>query len=99
MSGFPNFLKVVLWPRVEEPLVLILVHLISAVSWILSVMCVDLVLRISRLDGRVIPGTEPLTQWLGSSGGVTLSDWMLPLEVFGGTIIIIVGIFRGLRRS
>jgi hypothetical protein len=100
MSGFPNFFKVTFWPRAEQPLLEFLIHLVETIFLILSIKCVEWLLHASGLDGRVIPGTGLLSHWFGvGDGGVTLSDWMLALEVFGATVIIMVGIYRGLRRS
>jgi hypothetical protein len=99
MSGFHNFFKFTFWPKAEQPVVEILVHLVVTVLLILSIICIEWLLHASRLDGQVIPGTGVLSHWLGFGDGVTLKDWMLALEVFGATAIILVGIYRGLRRS
>jgi hypothetical protein len=99
---FRGFIDATLWPRLEQPLADIIVHLAVGFLSVLSIAFIEFVLYIAGLDGKVIPGSRLMLQWLGFNTQVTLSDWMLMLEVVAATVIIIVGICRaiiGLARS
>jgi hypothetical protein len=71
------------WPRLEVPVIEIIVHLIVTVLSILSIVAIELLLHTVGLDGRQIPGTE-----------LSLSAWMFWLEILAATAIIFVGIAK-----
>jgi len=85
-----------LWPELEEPLTVIIVHTLVTCLSVLSIAFIKLILYIAGLDGKVIPGTRPVLQWFGLNTEVTLSDWMFVLELIGATIIIMIGIYRAI---
>jgi hypothetical protein len=91
-----NFLENTLWPKAEEPIVEILIHLAVTVLSVLSIAFIELLLYVMRLDGKEIPGTALLFRWLGLDTTATLSDWMLLLEIFAASAIIIVGIVKAI---
>ncbi len=93
---FIGFLKNTLWPRLEDPVVEILVHLAVTILSVLSIAGIEMLLWILRLDGKSIPGTTLLFRWLGLDTTVTLSDWMLVLEIVAATAIILVGIVKAI---
>jgi hypothetical protein len=91
-----HFVEDTLWPELEEPLTVIIVHVAVSCLSVLSIAFIKLVLYIAGLDGKVIPGTGPVLHWLGFNTEVTLSDWMFVLELGGATIIIMMGIYRAI---
>jgi hypothetical protein len=100
--SFRRFIETTLWPRLEQPLADIFVHLVVSFLSVLSIAFIHFVLYIAGLDGKVIPGSHLILQSLGFNTQVTLGDWMLMLEVMAATVIIIVGICKaiiGLARS
>jgi hypothetical protein len=72
-----------LWPRLEAPLVEIVVHLIVTALSIISIYGIEILLRALGLGEKLIP-----------IFGVTLNHWMFGLEVVAATAIIAVGIVR-----
>ena len=87
-----GFVAGTLWPRLREPLVEILVHLLVSILSVLSIALVEFLLYVVHLDGKAIP----IFQWLGLNVLVTLSDWMLMLEVVAATVINGVGIGKAI---
>jgi hypothetical protein len=97
-----RFIEATLWPRLEQPLADIIVHFVVSFLSVLSIASLELMLHIAGLDGKAIPGTQLMLKWLGANTQITLSDWMIVLEVAAVTVINIVGIYRaltGLARS
>jgi hypothetical protein len=71
------------WPRLENPVIEILVHLVVTILSILSIALIEVLLHAIGLDGKLIPGTS-----------LSLSSWMFWLEIVAASAIIIVGIFK-----
>jgi hypothetical protein len=102
VEALRRFVEDTLWPQLQQPVADILEHLALTLLSILSIRFIELVLYVARLDGKVIPGTQPVLQRLGFNTEVTLGDWLFVLEVIAATTIIMVGIYRaitGSRRS
>ena len=93
---FSRFFVQTLWPRLEEPVAEILVHLAVTILSVLSIAIIELLLRMIRLDEKIIPGTALALHHVGLEGGITLSDWMLVLEVIAATAIIAIGIGKAI---
>ncbi|MCI0599002.1 MAG: hypothetical protein L0Y50_02685 [Beijerinckiaceae bacterium] len=94
MERLRRFLEDALWPRLEIPLAEIIVHVVVTFFAILSIGLIELVLYLVHLDGRVIPGSGVVCQWLGVNEEVTLGELMLALEVLAASGIIVVGIVK-----
>src|SRR5947208_3506604 len=86
-----RFFEQTLWPKLEEPVAEILIHLAVTILSVLSIAIIELVLRLIRLDEKIIPGTALVLRQLGLEGEITLSEWMLVLEVIAATAIIAIG--------
>jgi len=97
MGILRRFIENTLWPRLEEPIVEIVVHLAVTFMSVLSIAIIELLLFVLHIEGKVIPGTASALHWLGLQTEVTLSDWMLALEVIAATAIIVVGIIKAVR--
>jgi len=87
-----GFVAGTLWPRLREPLVEILVHFVVSILSVLSIASVEFLLYAVHLDDKAIP----IFQWLGLNFVITLSDWMLMLEVLAATVVNGVGIVKAI---
>lgn len=83
MASFRSFIAKVLWPRLELPVVEIILHFIVTVLSILTIAGIELVLYVVGLDGRQIPLVK-----------ITLGELMFVLEVVAAGAIIFVGITK-----
>jgi hypothetical protein len=84
-----TFFDIVLAPRLKDPVAEIVVHLVVTVLAVLSIAIIEWLLILIGLDGKDMPGSALLFQWLGIT---TLGEWMFFLEVVAATVIIITGI-------
>jgi hypothetical protein len=87
-----TFFDDVLAPKLKEPVVEIVVHLVVTFLSVLSIALIEVLLIIFRLDGKEMPGSALLFRWLGVEATATLGDWMFLLEVVAATVIIVIGI-------
>jgi hypothetical protein len=87
-----TFFDTVLRPKLQEPVIEIIVHLVVTVLSVLSIALVDWLLAAIRLEGKVMPGSVLVFRLLGIEATATLGDWMFLLEVVAATVIIVIGI-------
>jgi hypothetical protein len=87
-----TFFDTVLAPKLKEPVLEIVVHLVVTILSVLSIALIGGLLIIFRLEDKKMPGSALLFQWLGVDATFTLGDWIFLLEVVAATGIIVIGI-------
>jgi hypothetical protein len=69
-----------LWKRLEEPLMVLVVHFIIAICGIVFIELTEKLLELLHLESRPVPLIH-----------VTLSDWMFDIDVLTASIVMLVG--------
>jgi hypothetical protein len=73
------------WARLALPAALIVVHFLVSILALVSLALIEWMLRITRIDGEIIPGSH-----------TTLGSWILYLERVASSVIIIAGTVEAL---
>jgi hypothetical protein len=92
LGRITTFFDAVLAPKLKEPVVEIVVHLVVTILSVVSIALIEGLLIIFRLEDKKMPGSALLFQLLGVETTATLGDWMFLLEVVAATVIIVIGI-------
>jgi len=79
------FLAKKVWPKLELPLVELIVHFAVTVVAVLAIAAIEALMHWTGFDRKIIPLL-----------GMTLGDWMFVLEIVAASAIILIGIGRAI---